>query len=109
MKFFNIDWVIVKKLNFCDHFEQSRHFETKQNATFLKTRGSILYIEVVFWKIWRKSKMYFFRYMRFCKTRFLQKLFQFYIHRRGGGQRIISILVLNDRTENFTIEKHVEL
>jgi hypothetical protein len=45
--------------------------------------------------------MYFFRYMRVCKTRFLQKLYQFYIHRGGGGQRIISISVLNDRAENL--------
>jgi hypothetical protein len=43
--------------------------------------------------------------MRVCKTRFLQKLFQFYIHRGGGGQRIISISVPNDRAENFTKEK----
>jgi hypothetical protein len=105
--FFNIDWVMVKKLIFCGHFEQSRHFETKQNSTFLKTGGFIPYIEKVFCKIWRKSKMYFFRYMRVCKTRFLQKLFQFYIHRGAGGQRIISIFVLNDRADNFTIEKHV--
>jgi carbohydrate-binding DOMON domain-containing protein len=38
---------------------------------------------------------------------FGQKLFHFYIHRGGGGQRIISISVLNDRAENFTQEKHV--
>jgi hypothetical protein len=29
------------KNNFCGHFEQSRHFETKPNSTFLKT-GYIL-------------------------------------------------------------------
>jgi hypothetical protein len=107
MKFFNIVWVMVKKLNFGGHFEQSRHFKTKQNSTFLKTGGYSPYIEVVFCKVWRKSKMYIFRYMRVCKTRFLQKLFQFYIHSGGGGQRINSISVLNDKTENFTIEKHV--
>jgi hypothetical protein len=45
--------------------------------------------------------------MRVCKTRLLQKLFQFYINRGGGGERIISISVLNDRTENFTSDKHV--
>jgi hypothetical protein len=109
MKFFNIDRVMVKKLNFCGHFKQSRHFETKQNSTFLKTGDYSPYIEVVFCKIWRKSKMYFFRYMRVCKTRFLQKLFQFYIHRGGGGQRIISVPVFNDRAENFALEKHVYL
>jgi hypothetical protein len=98
---------MAKKLNFCGHFEQSRHFETKQNATFLKTGGYSPYIEINFCKIRRKSKMYFFSYMRVCKPRFLQKLFQFFIHRGGGGQRIISISVLNDRAENFAIEKHV--
>jgi hypothetical protein len=95
-EFFNIDWVMIKKLNLCGHFEQNRHFETKQNSTFLKTGGYSPFIEVVFCKIWRKPKMYF-----------LQKLFQFYIHRGGGGQQIISIYVLNDRAENITIEKHV--
>jgi hypothetical protein len=65
-KFFNIDWVMIKKLNFRGHFEQSRHFETKLNSTFLKTGGYSPYIEVNFCKIWRKSKMYFFRYKRVC-------------------------------------------
>jgi hypothetical protein len=51
MKFFNIGWVMVKKLNFCGHFEQSRHFETKQNSTFLKAGGYSPYIEVIFCKI----------------------------------------------------------
>jgi hypothetical protein len=46
--------------------------------------------------------MYFFRYMRVCKTQFLQKLFQFYIHKGEGGQRIILISDLNDRAETFT-------
>jgi hypothetical protein len=50
MKFFNIDWVMVKKPNFCGHFEQSRHFETKQNSTFLKTGGYIPFIEAVLCK-----------------------------------------------------------
>jgi hypothetical protein len=42
---------MVKKLNFCGHFEQSRHFETKQNSAFLKTGGYSPYIVVVFCKI----------------------------------------------------------
>jgi hypothetical protein len=98
---------MAKKVNFCGHFEQSRHFETKQNSTLLKTGGYSPYIEVVFCKTLKKIQDVFIRYMRVCKTRFLQKLFQFFIHRGGGGQRIISISVLNDRAENFTIEKHV--
>jgi hypothetical protein len=36
---------VVKKQNFCCHFEQSRHFETKQISTFLKTGEYIPYIE----------------------------------------------------------------
>jgi hypothetical protein len=39
---------MVKKLNFRGHFQQSRHFETKQNSTFLKTGGYRQYIKVVF-------------------------------------------------------------
>jgi hypothetical protein len=39
---------MVKKQFFCGHFEQSRHFETKQNSTFLKTGGYSPYIEVIF-------------------------------------------------------------
>jgi hypothetical protein len=45
---------IFFKKNFCSnsgHFEQSRHSETKQNSTFLKTRGYSPYIEVNFCKI----------------------------------------------------------
>jgi hypothetical protein len=40
-----------KTFFFGGHFEQSRHFETKQNSTLLKTGGYSPYIEVVFSKI----------------------------------------------------------
>jgi hypothetical protein len=49
MTFFNIDLVMVKKLNFCGHFEQSRHFKTKPNSTFLKTRSYSPYTVIFFW------------------------------------------------------------
>jgi hypothetical protein len=39
---------MIKKQFFCGHFEQSRHFETKQNSTFLKTEGCSPYIELIF-------------------------------------------------------------
>jgi hypothetical protein len=51
--------------------------------------------------------MFILRYMRLCKTRFPQKLFHFYLHKGGEGNRIALIVILNDRTENFTEEKHV--
>jgi hypothetical protein len=41
---------MVKKQNFCGHFEQSRHFETKQNSIFLKTGGYSPYIKEIFAK-----------------------------------------------------------
>jgi hypothetical protein len=83
-------------------FENSRHFEMKQNSIFLKTGSCSPYTKVNFCKIWRKSKICILRYMRLCKTRFSQKLFHFFLHRGGGGNRIALIFILNDRTENFT-------
>jgi hypothetical protein len=54
MNFFNIVWVMVKKLNYFGHFEQGHHLETKQNSTFLKTGGFSPYIEVIFLQNFKK-------------------------------------------------------
>jgi hypothetical protein len=96
---------MVKKQIFCGHFEQTRHFETKQNSNFLKTGGYSPYIEVVFLQL--KIQDVLFHIYVFVKPDFCKKKIQFYIHRGRWGQRIISISVLNDRAKNFIIENHV--
>jgi hypothetical protein len=68
---------MVQKPIFRSHFENSRHFETKQKSTRFETGSCSPYIKINFCKVWRKSKMCNLRYLQFCKTFFSIKLLHF--------------------------------
>jgi hypothetical protein len=65
---------MVKKQKNCGHFEQSRHFETKQNSTFLKKGGYSPNIEIVFFAKFEENPRCTFSDIRvfvtpdFCKN-----------------------------------------
>jgi hypothetical protein len=69
---------MVKKQIFSGHFEQSRHFETKQISTFLKTGGYSLYIEVIFFaKFEEKPRCTFSDICVFVNPDFCKNCFKF--------------------------------
>jgi hypothetical protein len=80
--------------------------EQSKNQLGLKLEVVVHILKYIFAKFEENRRCAILDICNFVKPFFSKKLFHFYLPRGRWGNRITLILILNERTENFTKEKH---